>query len=454
MKLMSKMTDYRKNIADTFLKCLEEDPNNWKKPWQTSLAGRPVNAVTGRPYHGVNMLYLNYVQQVRGYNDNRWATFKQIKDKGWHLEKGSKGIDVEYWMPVKRDPESGKSEIISWKEYNELTSEEKEHCDVVPRYFKVFNASCIEGVPEISREEKSDIQPDEVISRIANGMNITISNDGLDGSYYMPGNDTIHLPAASAFATDYDYNAVALHELGHATGHESRLNRDMSGTFGSSAYAREELVAELTSCFMSEYIDAPMTEEHMTNHKAYLQGWAHDIKEDNNVLFSAIKDAQEAADYMEKAAGLNMEIHADKDVPTGMAVTVDRSADVNVRKYVNEVENGMIYFCTKHSILLEDFPMKEGIQITNFDGEVFCMDIHQNAWGYIVCPEELTPEEMKEYDFTPGGRGGEVIVNDFDGGRKIAVINNQKENEQVFTEEEQDAPAVKKQKEADEGFEL
>jgi len=305
---MAAKKSFRDEVAEQFIKSLEEKPLEWHKSWQSSDTGRAINITTNKPYKGVNSFWLKFKEDTHGYGDNRWATFNQIKENGWKLTKGSKGEKVEFYMPI--DNSTGKS--IAWDKYNMLSEEEKaetiknEAGIEVARYrlgtkvYTVFNASQIEGVPELNiKLVKNDIKADEVVQRIAEGMNVEIREvENSNRAFYSPGSDYINMPKASQFNSDYDYAATALHELGHSTGHESRLNRDLTGGFGSKKYAYEELIAEITSTFMSEYVEAPITEDNMQQHKAYIQSWVSSIKDNKNYLFKAISKAEEASEYM------------------------------------------------------------------------------------------------------------------------------------------------------------
>ena len=121
-----------------------------------------------------------------------------------------------------------------------------------------------------------------------------------------------------------------MHELAHATGHVSRLARKQTGSFGSPDYAYEELIAEMTSCFMAAAIEAEPTEEHITNHKAYVQNWLFEIRKDPDILVKAIKEAQDAASYMDWKAELITEQEYRKI--KGSAVEVSRTAVVEAEK--------------------------------------------------------------------------------------------------------------------------
>ena len=288
--------EFRKSVADMFVKGLSEEGLNWKQGWATT--GELRNAVSNRHYRGLNEFYLKLVSMVHGYKDPRWMTFNQIRDEGYHLEKGSKGAKVEYWFPFDTIKKKG----VSFEEKERLINEgerKKEDFSLVAKYYTVFNGDNISGLPEIELP-KNEIEPSVVLEQISRGMNVEIYNDGEDRAFYRPSTDDIHLPLPEVFSSDNEYNAVAFHELGHATGHESRLNRDQSGVFGTSAYAKEELVAEITSAFMAETTGINLEDMNMENHKAYVNGWITSIEDDPEYLMKAISQAHDAADYMQQ----------------------------------------------------------------------------------------------------------------------------------------------------------
>lgn len=288
--------EFRKSVADMFVKGLSEEGLNWKQGWATT--GELRNAVSNRHYKGLNKFYLKLVSMVHDYKDPRWMTFNQIRDEGYHLEKGSKGAKVEYWFPFDTIKKKG----VSFEEKERLIKEgerKKEDFSLVAKYYTVFNGDNISGLPEI-KLPKNEIEPSVVLEQISRGMNVEIYNDGEDRAFYRPSTDDIHLPLPEVFSSDNEYNAVAFHELGHATGHESRLNRDQSGVFGTSAYAKEELVAEITSAFMAETTGISPEDMNMENHKAYVNGWIASIEDDPEYLMKAISQANDAADYMQQ----------------------------------------------------------------------------------------------------------------------------------------------------------
>ena len=316
---------FRDKLAEKFIESLEENPKDWVKRWSTNETGRPYNMVSGVKYSGGNALLLKHMEISRNYKDPRWLTFNQVKklnekrskEDQIKIPRGTKMTPIEYYFMY----DNFKKKFISWEEYENLSQEEKgqrvnittgeividksEKGFIRERYvirnkeYYVFNAAQLQNMPEyVIEQNMNDIAPSVVVENVAKGMGVEIIEEEQGRAFYSPIDDKVVLPLKSQFESDYDYTSTALHELAHSTGHPSRLNRDQAHGFGSPEYAYEELVAEMTSCFMSEYVESPMSEADMENHVAYVQSWIKSIKNDKNYLFKAIKEANKAADYM------------------------------------------------------------------------------------------------------------------------------------------------------------
>lgn len=318
--------EYRAELADAFAHVLEERGLEWRKEWTGSGGGAPHNGITKACYRGTNAFWLSLVSMLKGYSDPRWVTMVQIMDNGgkyhpkqkWHLKAGSKATYVEYWYPY----DTKNKKALTWEQYkDELASGRKDtEFTLSTKYTAVFNASEVEGMPEIQMPETPDISQDELIGRLCAGMGVQIFLDGGDRAYYSPSQDNIHLPTPESFTSEYAFNATALHELSHSTGHPDRLNRDMAGFFGSAEYAYEELVAEMCSCFMGVNLSTEATPDHINNHKAYVQSWIQAIRDKPETLVKAIKDAQAAASFMDWKAGLITDMEYAKCVGSVMEV--------------------------------------------------------------------------------------------------------------------------------------
>ncbi len=318
--------EYRAELADAFAHVLEERGLEWRKEWTGSGGGAPHNGITKACYRGTNAFWLSLVSMLKGYSDPRWVTMVQIMDNGgkyhpkqkWHLKAGSKATYVEYWYPY--DVKNKKA--LTWEQYRDEVANGRKDTEFTlsTKYTAVFNASEVEGMPEIQIPETPDVSQDELIGRLCAGMGVQIFLDGGDRAYYSPSQDNIHLPTPESFTSEYAFNATALHELSHSTGHPDRLNRDMAGFFGSAEYAYEELVAEMCSCFMGVNLSAEATPDHIDNHKAYVQSWIQAIRDKPETLVRAIKDAQAAASFMDWKAGLITDMEYAKCVGSVMEV--------------------------------------------------------------------------------------------------------------------------------------
>jgi antirestriction protein ArdC len=263
---------------------LEAGAAPWIKPWSaTAGANTPCNAVTNRPYSGCNVVLL-WMASNAGYGTPRYLTFKQALDAGGHVRKGERGTKVYFVKQLQvadRDGEDGETRIVP-----------------MMREYTVFNVDQCEGLPDrvLALGEVEARNPDERDATIdeflaSSGVEI---REGMGEAYYGPGADFISLPRFDAFKSAAAFYATAFHELGHATGHKSRLDRDLRHRFGERAYAAEELVAELCAAFLcAEFsIDGDL------RHSGYIQTWIGLLKADNRAFFTACSKAQAAADYL------------------------------------------------------------------------------------------------------------------------------------------------------------
>lgn len=339
--------DLRQEFTDKLIASLEQGVIPWRKPWnadKTVDVGIPSNALTGKPYRGGNLLMLAVESADKGYQDNRWATFNQVKELGGNVMKGQSATPIEYWerrpFYLRSDvqiTENGKrvffdakavqtTQTITSKDGRTLNkaslkieNDSKQYTwrqaeaqldSLVQKTHFVFNVEQAENLklPPLATE-LPEFEKNVKAEAIAQGMQkdgVTIVHRERDAAFYVPAIDTVQMPVRSAFEHDAGYYGTLLHELGHATGHEERLNRDHKGKFGSELYAKEELVAEITSAFTSMETGIPFDGE---NHKAYVKNWAEVIKEDKNAIYVAARDASKASDYLiEKGKEVELEL--------------------------------------------------------------------------------------------------------------------------------------------------
>ena len=302
-----KFTPARKALVDAVMKNLENGVGLWEQGWAGG--GAPVSAISGKQYNGVNRMFLMAATAERGYSDNRWVTFKQMEDKGWSFKRDEEGrsrgknagVSIEYFEL--RDKET--KQPFDRHTLDGMTADERneymdENVYPIRKYYRVFNGDVIEGIPERERVEHDPTGRNDRAEALIDHWSETQSPIKYGGSmaYYSLTKDEIHLPEKKDFVDMPEFYSTALHEIGHSTGHEKRLNRNLSGAFGSAEYAEEELRAEIASMFLEQDLGVAASDKHIENNSAYIGAWKSKIKEDPNVLFKAITDAERMTKFV------------------------------------------------------------------------------------------------------------------------------------------------------------
>lgn len=288
----------REEIANTFIAALEKNTIPWHRPW--NLMTRPENFISGTEYNGLNRFWLAYITDEKKYDDNRWCTFKQASEKGYHIKKGEHATPVEFWSWY----DTQEKKKLNYPEYVKLVKELhdsgenwQERIKPISSIYKVFNAAQMEGVPPIDKEVLAvNDNLLECRDKLLEAMELTFIEGG-DRAFYRPSEDSLHMPLYENFKSEYGYMATFLHECGHATGAEHRLNRNIKNRFGTKDYAKEELRAEIASAFTAQALGIGEGEK-LDNHAAYIQSWIKTLKDNPNELFAAIKDAEKISDYL------------------------------------------------------------------------------------------------------------------------------------------------------------
>lgn len=324
-------------MINSFIDCLKKDTIPWHRSW--SATERPYNAVTNTAYHGANSLWLSYNQLAKNFSDPRWCTFKQAQTQGWKIKPGSKGTRVEFWSlydtKTKRKLTSREAKQLS----DELTIEEfKERIKPISNIYTVFNGEQIEGIPKYV-EKTYELNNEELVQRrdtLLKNMNVDFAEGG-DEAFYNPSRDRITLPKMNKFESEYAYMATLLHEAGHATGHESRLNREIANMFGTPEYAKEELRAEIASAFTAQELGLDYEQnEYMENHEAYVQSWIQVLKNEPNELFAAIKDAEKISDYLIEKGEFELEKESEMSKDASFMKKMDTYVVLH-RNYIEEL---------------------------------------------------------------------------------------------------------------------
>jgi antirestriction protein ArdC len=261
----------------------------WVQPWgRTGGAGPglPRNALTARPYSGVNVLILWGAVIEQGYPSQSWLTFRQAREAGGCVAKGEHGVTVVYADRFTPEGEKQRAE------------REGGEAKAVPflKRFTVFNVAQCEGLRERLASDPAPLPEREIVPVAedviaASGIDFRI---GGDRAFYVPALDFVQVPPQPAFFEQVNYYRTCLHELTHATGHAKRLGRNLTNSFGSKDYAREELIAEMGSAFLC----ASLSIEPTVRHADYIGAWLDVLREDNRAIFRAASAANKAAEWL------------------------------------------------------------------------------------------------------------------------------------------------------------
>ena len=252
-------------ITDKIVAELEAGRVPWVQPWGTTAAKAPLamprNAATGRHYSGINILILWGAVVEHGFPGQSWLTFRQALSLGGNVRKGARGTTVVY------------ADRFTPEDEKRRARESGDDAQAIPflKRFTVFNAAQCEGLPEdvaidAPPPPQGMIEPQVEALIRASGIDFRIAGDR---AFYVPALDYVQVPPPQAYFEPINWHRTALHELGHATGHSSRVGRDLTGGFGTKKYAFEELVAEMNAAFCCASLGIVPT----VRHADYLGSW-------------------------------------------------------------------------------------------------------------------------------------------------------------------------------------
>ncbi len=274
-------------ITDKIIAQLEAGTIPWHKPWAT-FQGMPKNLVSKKEYRGINVFLLACQQ----YSSPYWMTYKQAEERGGHVRKGEKSTMVVFWKMMDRygtdDDEISSDSSVSGKA-------------PLLRYYNVFNLEQCQDIESPTQEVPTyQFTPIKNAEQIISGMKDRpeISYGGNRASY-TPVSDKIRMPYEERFEQNEAFYSVLFHELGHSTGHKSRLDRKEvmeKHEFGSESYGAEELCAELCSSYLCGV--AGISNQTLDLAASYIDGWLNVLKQDRKMIVVAAARAQAAADYI------------------------------------------------------------------------------------------------------------------------------------------------------------
>lgn len=287
-----KINELYKSVTDQIVRELENGTIPWIKPWSSSKASgvgfMPTNAATGRSYRGINIFILWDKAERMGFKTHAWLTFKQAKDLGGCVRKGEKGTNVVFTKKIHVKDEG---------------SEEEGKTKLIPllKTYTVFNVAQVDGLEKTFKPTPPPNTPIEEFFE-ATGADI---HYGGGACCYVPSQDFIQMTPYELFKSEEHFHATKAHELVHWTGAKHRLDRDLSGRFGTKSYAAEELIAELGAAFLCAHLG--ITGD--LRHASYIGDWLTLLKEDDRAIFTAASKASQAADFIRSFTEDMDEVH-------------------------------------------------------------------------------------------------------------------------------------------------
>jgi antirestriction protein ArdC len=302
-------------ITDRFIEQLKRGTVPWRKPWFSIQ-----NIVSRKPYRGINALLLGSTD----YQSPFWISFKQALDLGGHVKKGEKSTPVIYYKILEKRDEAGN--LI-------VRADGRPARTPFVRWANVFNLDQTEGIQASAITATLSVtQPNEKAAAIVEKAKLCPIHHAGFAACYSPKDDVIRIPAPSTFHSQEDYYHSLYHELIHASGHSSRLDREgvtQRARFGSERYSKEELIGELGAAFLSNEAGI-LDSVRFENSAAYLASWIQKLENDPRMIVSAASQAQRASDFI---MGIEHKesLHECQISPEGMPLTWAREHGIDTR---------------------------------------------------------------------------------------------------------------------------
>lgn len=296
--------DIYEHINNVVIEGLEKQGLKWFRSWKDNEG--PINRATKTHYNGINIFWLNWVCATKGYKHNQWLTYKQATEMKGQVRNGEKSTDVFFYQisffhkPTNKWFQTEQQLVAAG--LSKSSPNVSVHFNL--RYYNVFNVEQIDGVDPL-QITPTEFTPCEAAEKLVNNYcqqdNLVIHHKD-SRAYYSPSLDYINMPVQNSFIDSDSYYKVLFHELAHSTGHSNRLNRDgvtnMDG-FGTDQYAKEELVAEIASMYLSGDLGLSPMDDY-SNSQAYIKGWVSKLKDHKYECVSAMTAAAKAVEYIKK----------------------------------------------------------------------------------------------------------------------------------------------------------
>ncbi|MBF6570518.1 MAG: DUF1738 domain-containing protein [Candidatus Binataceae bacterium] len=282
--------DVYERVTAQIIAAIEAGVGTWRMPWHTSgdAAFSPINAISRKAYRGINTLCLWAAAQSKGYASGEWATYRQWSERGAQVRKGEKSTLVVFWKFANNASETDDSAGDETARTGRL---------LFTKGYNVFNASQVDGyTPEV-------VAVDDRLERHARAEQF-FANVGADlrhggnRAYYSPMTDHVQMPPFQAFTDAVSYYSTLAHEHTHWTANAARCDRQLGKRFGDSAYAAEELIAELGAAYLCAELS--LSSQPREDHAQYIAHWLQVLRNDKRAIFTAASKAQQATDWLVK----------------------------------------------------------------------------------------------------------------------------------------------------------
>ena len=292
--------DVYETVTSSIISAIEKGVGNWRMPWHTSgrHAFSPINVTSHKPYRGINTVCLWAAAGAKGYESGEWGTYKQWQDRGAQVRKGEKSTTVVFWKFANNATESQDDGDEAPASGSRL---------LFTRGYSVFNSAQVDGYTPKAEPDMPVLERIEQAEAFFRTVGADLRHGG-NQAYYRPSDDHIQMPTFQAFRENLSYYSTLAHEHTHWTAKADRCDRQLGKRFGDSAYAAEELIAELGAAFTCAHLG--LSTEPREDHAQYIQSWFKVLKADKRAIFTAASKAQQAADWMVKQSGRAAEVTA------------------------------------------------------------------------------------------------------------------------------------------------
>lgn len=278
--------DIYTRITAEIVAAIQAGAGDYRMPWHHDGAAtaRPINVASTRAYRGVNVLALWVAARGAGYPMGLWGTYRQWQNLGAQVRKGERSTTVVFWK-----------QIGSARSDEDEDGNHEDRRRFFARGYSVFNQAQVDGYVAEPTAKLSEVERIGRAEAFYANLGITTVYDG-DEAYYLQTNDTVYMPPFASFHNAAAHYSTLYHEGIHATSAKHRCDRELSGRFGSEAYAMEECIADCGSAMI--LADLGIAAHPRPDHAAYIASWLKVLRNDTSAIFTAASKAQVAADWM------------------------------------------------------------------------------------------------------------------------------------------------------------